>query len=168
MATVKKGRLNVSIYMSETNPKTKTNKVANVGYFVTAASVTAYNAAADDAARSATAIGTLITALEDLTLGVVKSVEASFVYEQNLAPPVADTFAFDFDKFLISARDNINSHAVKSSIPARDDADIVIQSDGVSVDITAPDMSTFVAAYEAIVLSEDLNAVSVLRATITS
>jgi len=168
MAIVKKGRLNVAIFMSDTNPKTKTNKVANVAYRVTSASVDAYNAAADDAARSATAIGGLITALEDLTLGVTKSVDVGYVYEQNLAPPASDTFAFEFDKFLISLRDDISSAPVRTSIPARNDSAIVIESDGTTVSITDVDMSTYTDALHAVMLSEDGNAVTALRATISS
>jgi hypothetical protein len=90
-----------------------------------------------------------------------------FVYEQNLAPPVASTFALDKDKFLVSSRDTVNSQAAKISIPARNNSAIVIDSDGVTVDITSPDMSTFVSAYEAIALSNDGNALQVLRAVIS-
>lgn len=168
MAIVKVGELTISTYMSDLNPKTKTNKVSSTKFRVTAASVTAYNAAADDAARSATAIGTLITAYEELTLGVTKDVSVGFTYQQNLAPPASDTFAFEFDKFLLSMRDTVTSDPVKSSIPARNDASIVIQSDGTSVSIADPDMSTYVDAVEAIVLSGDNNAVQVLRASISS
>jgi hypothetical protein len=167
MATVKAGKLSIAIWMSDTNAKSKTNKVSTVSYIVTAASVTAYNAAADDAARAATGIGGLITALENLTLGDLKEVTVGFTYDPGIAPPAADTFAFEFDKFLISSRDTVNQDAVKTSIPARNDAAIVIESDGTSVVITAPDMSDFVTAYEAVVLSGDLNAVQVLRASIS-
>jgi hypothetical protein len=168
MAIVKVGELQISTYMSDLNPKTKTNKVSSTKFRITAASATAYNAAADDAARAATAVGDLITAYEELTLGVTKSVTVGFVYEQNLAPPAADTFAFEFDKFLLSMRDTVTSDPVKTSIPARNDAAIVIQSDGTSVSIADPDMSTYVDAVEAIVLSGDNNAVQVLRASISS
>jgi hypothetical protein len=90
-----------------------------------------------------------------------------FVYDENIAPPASDTFAFEFDKFLISLRDDVNNSAVKTSIPARNDAGIVIESDGTTVDITAPDMSDYVASLHAIMLSEDGNAVTALRAVIS-
>jgi len=167
MAIVKQGRLTISIYMSELNPKTKTNKVSTMSLIVTSASVNSYNAAADDAARAATALGEMIVSLENLTKGVLKSIDVGYTYEQNLAPPAADTFALDKDKFLVSSRDTVNSDPVKLSIPARNDDAIVIESDGVTVDITQPDMSEFVADYEAIALSGDLNAVQVLRAVIS-
>jgi hypothetical protein len=167
MAIVKRGRLNIAIYMSETNPKTKTNKVSNMELFVTSASVDAYNAAADDAARAATAMGELMVDIDNLTLGIMKEVQVGYAYEQNLAPPVPTTFALDKDKFLVSSRDTTNNHPVKISIPARNDAAIVIESDGITIDITAPDMSGFVTHYTAIALSNDLHAVAVLRAIIS-
>jgi len=167
MAVVKEGKVTVSIYMSELNPKTKTNKVSTMTIFCLAAAVTAYNAAADDAARAITLIGEWLVTIDDLTLGDLKSVDVGFVYEQNLAPPVATTFALDKDKFLVSSRDTVNSQAAKISIPARNDSAIVIDSDGVTVDITSPDMSTFVSAYEAIARSNDGNALQVLRAVIS-
>jgi hypothetical protein len=167
MATVKRGKLVISLWMSDTNPKSKTNKVSSIEYIVTAASVTAYNAAADDAARAATTLGVLIAAVENLTLGTLKEVNTGFSYASNLVAPVATDFAFEFDKFLISSRDSTNNQPVKTSIPARNDANIAIESDGTSIDITAPDMDDFVAAYEAVVLSQDLNAVNVIRASIS-
>jgi len=168
LATVKKGKVNFSFWMSEVNPKTKTNKVASVEYFVTAAAVTAYNAAADDAARAATLIGVLGTALENLTLGTLKSVSAGFDYSDSFTVPAPDVFAFSFDKFLISSRDTVDNRAVTTTIPARNDTNISIESDGTTVDIAAPDMSDFVTAYEAVVLSDSGNAVNVIRATISS
>lgn len=167
MATVKKGRLVVSLWMSDTNPKTHTNKVSTLSFNPTTAGVTAYNAAADDAARAATLIGELLVTIDDLTKGIDKQVDVGFTYESNLAPPTPDTFALNKDKFLVSSRDVINSEAQKVSIPARNDAAIVIESDGITVDITAPDMSTFVSAYEAVCLSDDGNALEVLRAVIS-
>jgi hypothetical protein len=167
VAIVKQGRVSIGIYMSELNPKTKTNKVSTITLICTSASIDAYNAAANDGARAATGLGTFITALEDLTLGILKNIEVGYNYIQNLAPPVATDFALDKDKFLISSRDTSNSDPVKLSIPARNDAAIVIESDGVTVDITQVNMSTFVTAYEAIALSGDLNALQVLRAVIS-
>lgn len=167
MATVKKGKVTIALWMSDTNPKTKTNKVSTIEYIVAAAAVTAYNAAADDAARAATTVGALVSAVENLTKGTLKEVTSGFTYASNLVAPVATDFAFEFDKFLISSRDSTNNQPVKTSIPARLDDNIVIESDGTSIDITAPDMSDFVTAYEAIVLSQDLNAVNVIRASIS-
>jgi len=167
MAIVKQGRVTIGIYMSELNPKTKTNKVSTISIIAKSAVVDSYNAAADDAARAATTLGGFFVALDDLTLGIDKTFEVGYSYEQNLAPPAADTFALDKDKFLVSSRDTTNSDPVKLSIPARNDSAIVIESDGVTVDITAPDMSTFVTAYEAVALSGDLNNIEVLRAVIS-
>lgn len=165
--TSKLGRVTLGIYMSETNPKTKSNKVATMSVDVQASVITAYNAAADDAARAATLVGVWILAVDNLTLGNIHTVDVGFIYTTTDAPPAADVFALDKDKFLVSSRDTVNQDAVKISIPARNDADIVIESDGITIDITAPDMSDFVSAYEAIALSGDGNAVNVVRAIIS-
>ncbi len=168
MAVVKKGKLTLSFWMSETNPKSKTNKVSSISLNVTAASVTAYNGAADDAARAATPIGTLIDTYTALTLGVLKDVTVGFVYDQNAAAPAPDAFAFEFDKFLVQSRDNVNTEANKSSIPARDDEDITIESDGVTVNLAdGGDVAAFVTAYEAIVLSQDGNPLTVRMMSIS-
>lgn len=168
MAVVKKGRLSLAFWMSEVNPKSKTNKVSTVTLNVTAASVTAYNGAADDAARAATTIGALIDAYTALTTGVLKDVTASFVYDQNAAAPAPDQFAFEFDKFLIQSRDNVNTEANKSSIPARDDEDITIESDGVTVELAdGGDVAAFVTAYEAIVVSQDGNPLTIRMISIS-
>lgn len=167
MAIVKRGRVSLGFFMSETNPKTKTNKVSTMDMIVASGAIDAYNGAADDAARAATGLGNLITDIENLTKGVLKDVQVGYIYIQNLAPPAPDTFALDKDKFLVSSRDTTNSQPVKLSIPARDDSTIVIESDGVTIDITQPDMSTFVGHYEAIVISSDLHAIQVLRAVIS-
>ncbi len=168
MAVVKKGRLTLAFWMSEVNPKSKTNKVSSITLNVTAASVTAYNGAADDAARDATAIGTLINTYTALTLGTLKDVTAAFVYDQNALPPDVDAFAFEFDKFLIQSRDNVNTEANKSSIPARDDEDISIESDGVTVQLADDgDVAAFVTAYEAVVLSQDGNPLTIRMISIS-
>lgn len=167
MATVKRGKLLVSLWMSDTNPKTHANKVSTMSFNPIPAQVTAYNAAADDAARSATLIGDLLTAIDALTLGIDKQVEVGFVYESNLAPPATTVVALNKDKFLVSSRDTINSEAQKVSIPARNDAAVTLESDGVTINIALVNMSTFVAAYEAVCLSDDGNPLEVLRAVIS-
>lgn len=168
MATVKKGKLSCAFFMSDVNPKTKSNKVATVDYWVLPAAVTAYNAAADDAARAATTIGALVTALENETNGVLKSVDVGFVYVSNLAPPASDSGFYAFDKFLQSSRDTVTGRAVTTTIPARNMTDVTLAPDGVSIIIADAPYSDFVAAYQAIVLSDDANAVSVIRASVTS
>lgn len=168
MAITKQGRLSVSLLMSNSNPKSRTNKVSNITFRVTSSSVDAYNDAADDAARAATAIGIYLVNLDNLTLGVQKDVQVGYQYNDNLAAPPVTDFAFPFDKFLISLRDDVNNRAVTTSIPARNDSAIVVESDGVSIDITAPDMLGYVNSLHTIMLSDDSNAVTALRATISS
>lgn len=164
MAVVKVGKLDLAWYMSDWNPKSKTNKVSSISLRVTSAAVTAYNGAADDAARAATTIGVLITAYLNLTKGVLKSVSAGFEYDQNLAPPANTVGAYEFDKFLVSARDTSTNVATKSSIPARDLTNVTLGDDAVTVVLAdGADVADFVSAYNAIVLSEDENAVAIQR-----
>lgn len=168
MAVVKKGRLTLSFWMSNVNAKSKTNKVASITLNVLAAAVTSYNGAADDAARAATTIGTLIDAYTALSTGVLKDVDAGFVYDQNAAAPIPSAVALQSDKFLVQSRDNVNTEANKSSIPARDDEDVILESDGETVTLDdGGDVAAFVAAYEAIVLSQDSNALTIRMISIS-
>jgi hypothetical protein len=153
--------------MSETNPKTKTNKVATREYFVLPDLATAYLEATSEASRDGTSLGVFITAIDALTLGVLRSIEVGERFDTNQTPPAATVFAFDFDQFLISSRDTVTTDPVKTSIPARKDSAITIESDGVTVPLTGPNMSAFVTAYEALVLSLSDNPIDVLRATIS-
>lgn len=170
MATVKTGLLTQKWLMSNTNPKTKRQKVASVTNYVAAAAVTAYNAAADDAARAATLIGALITARNDLSIGVPLGADVGFAYVDNAAiPPTANEFVFPFDKFGISFRADGENYV--SSIPARNDANVVMSGDGVTVDTGAgasDETNAFVAAFNAVVLSEEGAAVTVVQITIPS
>lgn len=170
MATVKTGLLTQKWLMSNTNPKTKRQKVASVTNYVAAAAVTAYNAAADDAARAATLIGALITARNDLSIGVPLGADVGFAYVDNAAiPPTSNEFVFPFDKFGISFRADGENYV--SSIPARNDANVVMSSDGVTVDTGAgasTETTDFIAAFNAVVLSEEGVAATVVQITIPS
>jgi hypothetical protein len=159
-------KLTLSWQMSDLNPKTKTNKIATREYFITAASAASYIAAADAAARDATAVGLFISAADAMVLGNLYSIDVGAVYYTNLAPPASDAFAFEFDQILISGRDTVTVQPVKTSLPARNDAVLTPESDGVSLNIGTTPVSTFVSTYEAIALSQDANTVNVLRAVI--
>jgi len=168
MATVQENFMSISYLMSNTNPKTKSKKISNIEWRVPEVVVTNYNAAADDAARAATAGGVLIAATDALSLGVRKSVTFGSRYVDNAAiPPAADEFVFPFDKFGIGfAADGEN---YVTSIPARKDSVVTMGEDGVSVTLADGDVvEDWVNAFEAIVLSEELAAVTVTRMTITS
>lgn len=172
MATIKKGKLDIALYMSNTNPKTRREKVSNITYFVKSTAVDAYNAAADDSARAATTVGELISAVEGLGQGVLKSVDVGYVYATGNTPPDSGSFVFPFDKLLVQSQDVVNGKAVTSSIPARNNAHVTVGSDGVSVLISGADetdeVSAFIIAYESIVLSNDANDVAVDQITISS
>jgi len=170
MATVKVGTVTQKWLMSNTNPKTKRQKVASVTNYVAAAAVTAYNAAADDAARAATLIGALQTARDALSIGVPLGVDVGFSYVDNAAiPPTAQEFVFPFDKFGISFRADGENYV--SSIPARNDANVVMSGDGVTVDLGAgasAETTAFIAAFNAVVLSEEAATATIVQITIPS
>jgi len=171
MATVQESFIERSWFMSNTNPKTRRQKLATVRWRVPEVVVNNYLAAADDAARAATAEGVLIAAADALSLGVGVKVTVGSVFTDNAAvPPAADAFVFPFDKFGISYRADGENYV--SSIPARDDAAVTMASDGISVLITDPAWSAaveaFVGAFQAIVLSEEGAAATITQITITS
>jgi len=171
MATVQENFVERSWFMSNTNPKTRTNKVATIRWRVPEIVVTNYNAAADDAARAATAAGQLIAAADALTLGVpVKASVGSSYVDSTALPPDPDQFVFPFDKFGISYRADGENYV--SSIPARKDSAVTMSADGISVIITDPgwsaEIEAFVTAFESIVLSEELAAATITQITIPS
>jgi len=168
MATIQENFMQLAYMMSNTNPKTKRQKTSVIEWRIPEVAVTNYNAAADDAARAATAAGVLIAATDALTLGVRKSVTFGSRYVDSAAlPPAPDDFVFPFDKFGIGfAADGEN---YVTSIPARKDSVIEIGADGVSVTLTDGSVvEDWVTAFEGLVLSEELAAVTVTRMTITS
>jgi len=159
--------LKLGFQMSETNPKTKTNKISVREYFIKPDDMTAYLEATSAAGRDSTNVGAFITAIQALSLGTLKTIDVGMRFDTAIAPPASTVFAFDFDQFLISARDTVNTDPVKTSIPARKDSAITIESDGVTVTITTGAMATFVSTYQTIALSQDDNPVNVLRALIS-
>lgn len=171
MATVQENFVERTWFMSNTNPKTRRQKVATIRWRVPEVVVTNYNAAADDAARAATAAGALIAAADALTLGVPLKVSVGSAYVDNAAvPPEPDDFVFPFDKFGISFRADGENYV--SSIPARDNSKVTVGSDGISVIIEDPawsaEVEAFIGAFEAIVLSEENAAATITQITITS
>lgn len=172
MATVKTGKVTHSWLMSNKNDKSKRPQVASVDHYVTAAAVTAYNAAADDAARSATLIGALIDAENALSLGTSLKVDVGFAYVDNAAiPPTVSEFVYAFDKIGVSFA--ADGEYYVSSIPGRTkDGDVLtMSSDGISV-LTAAGASAevlaYVAAFNAVVLSEELVAATLVGMNIRS
>lgn len=171
MAFTKMGILVQSYLMSNTNPKTRRQKLSDIAWRLPSAEIAAYNTAADDAARAATIPGTLIAATQALTLGVLKKVTCGFTYVDPLAvPPGPTAFAFPFDKIGISFSADGENYV--SSIPARKDSALTMGPDGVSILITDPAWSaaieTFVPIFNANVLSEEAAAVLITQMTIPS
>jgi len=163
MATVKLGKVSHSWLMSNKNPKSSRPQVASIYHFVPAAAVTAYNAAADDAARALTLIGALLVAENALTIGVEYKVDVGFVYTQDAAiPPTAQEFVYAVNKIGVSY--TADGEYYTSSIPARDEADIVMSNDGVTVDTGAgasAETTAYIAAFNAVVLSEEAVAATI-------
>jgi hypothetical protein len=170
VATIQTNEISISVLMSNTNPKTRRQKLATVTYNVSEVVVNNYLSAADDAARAATAAGLLIAAFLNLTLGVLKKVSVGSVFSDSAAvPPAVDLFVFPFDKFGIAYVSNGENFV--SSIPARDDSNVTVGADGVSVDIaTAPtaEVTAFIGAFENIVLGEDGGSATITQITIPS
>lgn len=170
MATVQSNFLECSWFMSNTNPKTRRQKIATVRYRVQEVIVTNYLAAADDAARAATAAGLLVAAANALSIGVPVRVTVGADFVDNAAvPPVADDFVFPFDKLGISFRADGENYV--SSIPARNNANVTLGSDGISVILGAlgtAEVQDFVTQFESIVLSEELAATTITQITVTS
>lgn len=157
MATVKVGKVTHSWFMSNKNPKSKRPQIASVDHYIPAAAVTAYNAAADDAARAATALGAFLAAENDLTKGVEYKVDVGFAYVQNAAiPPAVSAFVFAFDKVGVSFVGDGEYYT--SSVPARDDANITLSSDGVTIDTGAgasDEVLAYIAAFNTLILTEE-------------
>lgn len=170
MATVQENFLERSWLMSNTNPKTRRQKIATVRWRVPEVVVSNYLAAADDAARAATAAGQLVAAADALSLGVGLKVTVGSAFVDNLAvPPEPGDFVFPFDKFGISYRADGENYV--SSIPARNDANVTVGGDGISVilgDDATAEVQAFVTAFENIVLSEEGAAATITQMTITS
>lgn len=156
-------RLNISYLMSNINPKSRRNQIANFSTRVTAASAKAYMAAADSAARAATGVGALITATNALSLGVPQDwgVNVS-IFDTAAVPPSAGADAYAFDKFavsLVAAGENS-----QLTIPARNMSAVVIETDGVSVELAdGANVAAFVTALETVGVDEDLNNETVQR-----
>lgn len=170
MATVQENFVERSWFMSNTNPKTRRQKVATVRWRVPEVVVNNYLAAADDAARAATAAGLLIAAADALSLGVGVKVTVGTAFVDNLAvPPTPDDFVFPFDKLGISYRADGENYV--SSIPARKNAAVTLGNDGISVILGATgtaEVQDFVTQFESIVLSEENAAATITQITITS
>ena len=158
MATVKTGKVTHSWFMSNKNAKSRTPQVASVDHYIPAAAVTAYNAAADDAARLATALGAFLAAEQALTLGVEYKVNVGFEYVQNAAiPPAVSSFVYAFDKIGVSFTGDGEYYS--SSIPARKNSVITLGTDGVTVDLGAgasDEVLAYVAAFNTLILTEEL------------
>jgi hypothetical protein len=111
----------------------------------------------------------LVAAAAALSLGVGVKVTCGSAFVDNLAvPPDVDQYVFPFDKLGISFRADGENYV--SSIPARNNANISVGSDGISVILGAggtTEVQDFVTAFEAIVLSEELAAATITQITIT-
>lgn len=157
MAIVKTGVVSQTFLMSNKNPKSRRPQQATVTHYVAAADVTAYNAAADDAARAATDLGVFFAAEAALTKGVLLKRDVGFAYVENAAtPPAVSAGAFAFDKFGVSFQ--ADGEYYVSSIPARDLSKVVMSSDGVTVDTGAgasDETLDYIAAFNTTILSEE-------------
>ncbi len=171
MAFSKQGILVQSYLMSNTNPKTRRQKLSDIAWRLPSVEITAYNAAADDAARAATIPGQLIAATQALTNGVLKKVTAGFTYvDPTAVAPGPDAKVFPFDKFGISFQADGENYV--TSIPGRKGSAVTMGPDGISVLITDPawsaEIEAFIPLFNDNVLSEENAAVLITQITIPS
>jgi hypothetical protein len=168
LATATEFRLVISYLMTNLNPVSKRNKIANFSTRVTGVSGKAYIDAADTAARAATTVGQLITATNALTLGIPQKWGVHFE-EVDLAavPPASSAGAYPFDKFAASLLASGENSQV--TIPARKDSAVVFESDGVSLVLDdGAAVEDWISAFETVALDEDLHAPNVERMFVTS
>jgi hypothetical protein len=157
MATFKIGKVSHALLMSNKNKVGRRAQIATIEHFVPAAAVTAYNAAADDAARAATLIGALIAAENDLSIGVHYGVTVGFSYTDTTAvAPDANDKAYAFDKIGVSFQSDGEFYT--SSVPARNNDNIVVGEDGITILTGAgasAEVTAYVTAFNAVVHSEE-------------
>ncbi len=155
MATVKLGSFSIGLYMSNKNSGDDA-RISTISYNVPLAAINLYNDAADDAARAATLLGALVTAVLDLTLGTLAHVESGYLFAQDATlPPAISIQAFPFDRINTSFKAGLRNY--NSSIPARTDdpAKLNLSSDGVTLDTgtgISAEVAAYVAAFNAVVL----------------
>jgi len=146
------------------NPSGGGNKTSSIRVRVSAANANTYFAANTDALRAATEVGLLMTAFAGLSSGYRLSWGVSIDLEQD-APnfPATESAIYTFDKYQISYRAGLDNYVV--SIPARDDIDANVASDGVSVLLVAPgatgEVTNLVTRFESTVQSKNGDAVTV-------
>jgi len=139
-------------------------RASSVSFRVPSATAQAYFAAADKAARDATAIGLLLTAVKTLTL--MTEVYRK-VYVQDLEKPIgaiADTILRG-NKFTIGYESGIGTYSF--TIPGRDESSYVQNADALSIDFAADsDLADFITLFESTCVGPNGVAVSVNKAYI--
>jgi hypothetical protein len=110
----------------------------------------AWNAAIGAAAKAATQAGVLMAAIEGLTAGIAfeRGVRSTIV-DDAAAFPAPDDNVYNFDKINVTLKAGLDRSTV--TIPARDDAQYNVASDGVTVIISGAGASAATTAYVAAV-----------------
>jgi hypothetical protein len=158
----------VSYLMTNQNPKSKRPKVATFETRITAAAGKAFVAAADDAARLASSVGSLVTKTNALSLGVPIAWGVKYqVVDGSADAPAADAGVYPFDKFAAQLAAGLDNYQI--TIPARKDSAVVFESDGVSLDLTdGANVQDWIVAFEAIALGKNGTTPSVERMFVVS
>lgn len=159
--------LTLGFQMSDTNPKSKTNKVSSVSYFINTTDMQAYLDGTSAAERDSTNVGAFITAIQVLTNGTLKTIDIGMRFDTAIAAPIPSIAAYEFDKFLLSSKDTVTTDPVKTSIPARKMSAVTLESDAITVANTGA-AATFRTAYTQIALSGDDNTVAPERMIVSS
>lgn len=168
MADVSAWYVFVSFLMSNDNPKSKTNKRATFKQRITGVSGKAYADAADDAARAATTVGALISAVDGLSIVVKDEYGVNFklLVNPSPTPPDPGDFVFPFEKLVTHYKGGFDNYHV--SIPARNEGALTMESDGISVELAdGAAVAAFVSAFETVALDEEANVPAIERITIS-
>jgi len=160
----------VGFAMSNDSPVSKQPRISVWRQRVKSVSAQAYIAAADDAARAATAIGVLFAAVDAMSNGTKMNYGIHQIIEDgSVAPPDPDAGIYAFDKFAYAYKASFDNY--QGTIPGRNMGAVFLESDGVSIVIGSgaqTQTADFIAALEAVALGKNNATIDVQRMFVTS
>jgi len=160
----------VGFAMSDDNPVSKQPKISVWRQRIKTVSAQAYIAAADDAARAATAVGVLFAAVDAMSNGTKMTYGVHLIIEDgSVAPPASDDGIYPFDKFAYSYKAAFDNY--QGTIPGRNMGAVFIESDGISIVIGSgaqTQTADFITALEAVALGKNNNTIDVTRMFVVS
>lgn len=125
----------------------------------------AYATAADEAARLATVVGTLLNRAANLMRGSVRSKGVEFeVKTSPFAFPAVSAKVWGTNKFVISHLSGLDAYT--QTLPTADLDAVTMESDGITVNTTSTgtdEVKDFITSFNAIVLSKNGTSTSVQK-----